>query len=611
MPKTMTGGDLIAHMLAAEDVSDLFGIIDGTYVGLYRAFGSVGITLHSPRHEAAAAHMAGTYARLTGRLGVAMASNGPGVANMLPGIAVEQGEGNRVLVITSARRAGVGYPDRGGAYQYFNHCAVTAGMTKWSGHVPSADRLPELLRRALRISFAGRPGVVHLDIGEDIINSDSGIGEDAVRPPHTYRRTIPIQPDPILLDRAAALLADADRPVIHAGSGVYHAGAEAELARLADMLAAPVTTSWAARGAVTEARPESIPMTALELGDELRSEADVVLVVGSRIGETDWWGRPPHWGDPAVQRTIQIDVDSERLGVNKPLEIALLADAREALRALADAVEPMDIPAMGARRERLEHCRRAKAEVRAEHDNPARKATNKAAARDAARDGPGTSRCAAPGTPVHPGLVPSVAQAVMDPDTVWVLDGGNTVVWANFYLRADVPRSIVSTYKFGMLGAGFGQAMGAAVAAPDRRVCCVTGDGAFGMHASEVESAVRLSLPIVYVVLVDGQWGMVKMSQQIAVAPVQAVARKMLAGKAVSDDKLVYADFSGGRYDQLAEALGAHGEYVDSPARLRPALERARDCDGPAVVHVVVDNVEHMWAPGLAAFKKMHTEPKG
>lgn len=588
MAKGLTGGQVIAKMLAAEGVTDMFGIIDGTYFGLYRALNDSGIELHSPRHEAAAMHMAGAYARLTGRLGVAMASNGPGVANVLPGVAVEEGEGNRILLITSSRRVPIAYPERGGTYQYFNQVGVTAPMTKFSIHVPSADRIPELMRRALRVSFTGRPGVVHIDIPENIINQPTELDDSAIRPPDSYRRTTPIQPDPVLVQRAAKQLIDAERPVIHAGSGVYHAGAEEELARLAGLLAAPVTTSWAARGALSETRPEAIPMTALGINDEVRSNADVVLVVGSRLGETDWWGKPPNWS--RAQSTIQIDNDEARLGVNKPVSIALLADAKEALRALADEVEAQGGPAnKDARLAALQGWRDQWDKDRAKLD----KALTKE------------------GSPVHPAHVARVAQEVMPEDTVWVFDGGNTAVWANFYHDADIPRTVLSTFKFGMLGAGMGQALGAAVAAPDQRVCVLTGDGAFGMHSSEVESAVRLNVPVVFVVLVDGQWGMVKMSQQIAAHPLGTVVRKMLVNQNLPEDQLVYSDFAPCRYDLMAEAFGAHGEHVTDSSELRGALERARDSGRPAVVQVEVDNVEHLWAPGLQSFKKMHQEPKG
>jgi acetolactate synthase-1/2/3 large subunit len=127
---TSTGGEIVARMLAAEGVDTVFGIIDGTYFGLYSSFEQFGIRLISPRHETSALHMAGAYARLTGRLGVAIASNGPGVANALPGIAVENGEGNRVLLLTSSRREGIGYPDRGGTFQYFDQVGVTKPMSK-------------------------------------------------------------------------------------------------------------------------------------------------------------------------------------------------------------------------------------------------------------------------------------------------------------------------------------------------------------------------------------------------------------------------------------------------------------------------------------------------
>ena len=162
-----------------------------------------------------------------------------------------------------------------------------------------------------------------------------------------------------------------------------------------------------------------------------------------------------------------------------------------------------------------------------------------------------------------------------------------------------------------MLGAGMGQALGAAVAAPQQRVCVLIGDGAFGMHPTEVESAVRLGLPIVFVVLVDGAWGMVKMSQQIQAHPVATVARKMLTNTSLPPDQIVYADFEPCRYDLMGEAMGAHAELVTDSTALQGALERARDCGRAAVVQVHVDKVEHLWAPGLQAFKKMHQEPKG
>ena len=583
------GGRLVARMLAAEGVDTVFGIIDGTYFGLYASLPGEGIELVSPRHETSALHMAGAYARMTGRLGVAMASNGPGVANALPGIAVENGEGNRVLLLTSSRRTGIGSPDRGGTYQYFDQVGVTRAMTKWSGRASSADRVPELLRRALRLSFRGRPGVVHLDVPEDVLNGETVL-DGLVRPPSTYRRTTPVVPDPELVDRAAAMLAAARQPLLHAGSGVHHAGAEAELAELARVLEAPVTTSWAARGVLPETTRNVVPMVAVDLVDRVRNDADVVLTVGSRLGETDWWGKAPNWAPPGRQTHVQVDVDEEILGLNKPVDLAVLGDARLTLAALVErvALHRRD-DLLPARREALTTYRTAFDRERERLDKP----------------------LASRGSPVHPAHVPSIAQEVLPDDTVWVFDGGNTAVWSNFFHQVRTPRSLLSTFKFGMLGAGMGQALGAQVAAPGRVVCCITGDGAFGMHPQEVETAVRHGLPVVWIVLVDRAWGMVKMSQQFAARPVKTVARKVLQNRTLDDDEIIYADFAEIRFDDLARSMGAHGERVEHPDQLAPALQACLASGGPAVVHVDVDRVEHLWAPALRTFKKMHQEPGG
>ena len=588
---TMTGGAIIARMLAAEGVERIFGIIDGTYYGLYSSLADAGIELVTPRHETSAAHMAGAYARTTARLGVAIASNGPGVANVLPGVAVEQGEGNRVLLITSSRRTGIGFPDRGGTYQYFDQTAVTAPMTKWSVHVPSADRIPELLRHALRAVWSGRPGVVHLDVPEDLINGRHEVA-GALWEPATYRSLVPMPPDPAQLEAVATLLTDAERPLLHAGSGVVHAGAETELAQLAELLDAPVTTSWAARSVLDERVRQAVPMVHVDLVDRVRNETDLILVLGSRLGETDWWGKAPNWARAEAAPTVQVDIDASVLGANRPLKHALHADVGATLRALLAALEARGpSPRAATRQAWLDDIGEARTASRTKLDG----------ALDA-KDADG---------PVHPARVPSVAQAVFPDDTIWVVDGGNTAVWSQFFHEVRTPRSMLSTFKFGMLGAGMAQPLGAKVAAPDREVCCLIGDGAFGMHPQEVESAVRHGLKITWVVFADRAWGMVKMSQSIAAKPLKTVARRLLLDKPLPEGDTVYADLGEIRFDELARSMGAHGERVTRPDELRPALERCLAGDGPSVVHVDVDAGAHLWAPALKTFKAMHQEPAG
>ncbi|MCC6247496.1 MAG: thiamine pyrophosphate-binding protein [Rubrivivax sp.] len=579
-----TGGAVLARILQAEGVEKVFGIIDGTYFGFYSALHALGIQIVTPRHETSAAHMAGTYARLAGRLGVCMASNGPGVANLLPGLVVEQAEGNRVLAITSGRRPQIQYPDRGGTYQCFDQTGVIGKIAKWSEAVPSFDRVAEMGRIALRHAWKGRPGVVHLDVPENVMNGKVK-AEVRTWQPAQYRRTQPVPPPAEQVEQAAQMLAASPAPMIHAGSGVIHAGAYAELARVAEALHAPVTTSWAARGVLGESSPLALPMVYVKLNHQVRNDADTVLIVGSRLGETDWWGKPPYWRAPGEQATIQVDVDETILGANKPLALGVVADAKLFLAALADRLEAMRkrMP-LDARRKRVEGYTATMRAERAKLDE----------------------RLADLAVPMNSAHIAQVCQQVFPQGTVLVADGGNATIWTMFFHQVRVPNTLVSTFKFGMLGAGVAQALGAAAAFPDKPVCCIIGDGAMGFHPQEIETAVRLKMRVVWLVVCDKQWGMVKMNQQFALKPL-----KTLVFKSLGPDETIKTDLGEIRFDELARSMGAHGERVADPRELRGAVERSLACGGPAVIHVDVDPVKHMWAPGLMHFKDMHLEPKG
>jgi acetolactate synthase-1/2/3 large subunit len=581
----ITGGGLIGRMLQAEGIEVVFGIIDGTYFGLYGSLRDLGIELITPRHETSAVHMAGAYARLTGRLGVCLASNGPGAANALAGVAVENGEGNRVLLITSWRRSGIVDPDRGGTYQYFDQVAVTRPMTKWSGAAESFDRIPEMMKRAFRHSFSGRPGVVHVCVPEDIMNTEQDWSPAALARPERYRRVEPLQPSPNLVRRAAEWLLEAEQPLIHAGSGVLHARASAELQELAEVLRAPVTTSWAARDAISETSKPAISMIHIELNNRARNDADVVLALGTRFGETDWWGKPPYWRAPAEQRLIQVDIDDEILGQNKPVDLAIAADAKVFLGALlAELKERPASPHMARREAQLDTYVEARRADRATLDERLQQDTQL----------------------VHSSHVATVCREVFDDDAILVIDGGNSAIWANLYHEVRAPHTLLSTYKFGMLGAGVAQALAARVAHPDRPVYCIIGDGAMGFHPQELETAVRNDLPVVFLVLCDKQWGMVKVNQEFALDP-----EKLLREGGIEPERTINTDLGEICFDRLAESMGAHGERVSRASELRPALERSLASGRCAVIHVDVDPVAHKFAPNLAAFKEMHAEPGG
>jgi acetolactate synthase-1/2/3 large subunit len=581
------GGEIVSRILAAEGVDTVFGIIDGSYFGFYASLPRCGIRIVTPRHETSAAHMAGAYARLTGRLGVCMASNGPGVANILPGVAVEHAEGNRVLLVTSSRRQGITYPDRGGTYQYFPHVDVIGAMAKWSCAVPTVDRLAELVRRALRVSFIGRPGVVHLDIPESILNTEVEVQADWMRAPERSRAHAPLEAPRAQVEEAARMLMAAKLPLLHVGSGVTHANATDEVHELAELIGAAITTSWGARAAVDERRREVVSMVYVDAVSRARNAADVALVLGSRLGETDWWGKAPYWAPPERQRLIQVDLDAEVLGNNRPVDLAIQSDVKTFLRALLDELRAQrstfNAASIALRRsaidELVEACRARRAALDAE--------------------------LADPSLPMKTAHVPHLCQKLFPDDAVVVHDGGNTVIWGQFYHQVRVPGSMLGTAKMGMLGAGVSQALGAQVARPDKAVYCIIGDGAMGFHPQEIETAVRNRLPVVYLVIVDKQWGMVKINQQFALKPL-----KTLVFKTLGPDENINTDLGEIRWDELGRSMGAFGERVADPDGLAGAIQRARASGLPAVIHVDVDPVRHMWAPNLRTFKDMHQEPK-
>jgi acetolactate synthase-1/2/3 large subunit len=385
---------------------------------------------------------------------------------------------------------------------------------------------------------------------------------------------------------AAELLAQAKLPFIHAGSGIIHAQAYAELAELAELLHAPVTTSWAARGVLSEDSPLAWPMIHIKACNSLRNQADVALVLGSELGETDWWGKPPYWAPWDQQKMIQVDIDQQVLGRIRPADLLVAADVKRFMRALIDrlADNKGGMP-LAARKEAVAKLAQEKEKDRAKLDE----------------------KLADTGSPLITAQVGAALGKVMDPDAVLVLDGGNAAVWGSFYSKLRTPGCLLGTHHHtGQLGAGTGMALGAAAARPGSQVFCITGDGAMGFHPQELETAVRHGLKVVFLVCCDLQWGMVKINQSFALHPVQTMLKKSLEpGKTIGTELGPIA------WDDLARSMGAFGARAKDPAGLREALEQAVDQPLPAVIQVEVDPVKHMWAPGLIHFKAMHQEPKG
>ena len=319
--------------------------------------------------------------------------------------------------------------------------------------------------------------------------------------------------------------------------------------------------------------------------NEVRNGADVVLCLGSRLGETDWWGKAPYWRLPRDQKMIQVDCDEDVLGNNKPVAVAILADVKLFLRALRKCLEGLEGDFSLAAR------RRIVAQLINHRDKDRAKLDEKLSDRS---------------SPMITAHVGKVCREIFEDDAVVVFDGGNTAVWGNFYYQVRRPNTQLSTHHFGMLGAGAGQALGAAVARPDKQVFCIIGDGAFGFHPQEIETAVRNNLKVIFLVCCDKQWGMLKINQQFSLKPVMTMIKKDLG-----PEETINTDLGEIAFDELARSMGAHGERVADPDKLQPAIERSLAADTCAVIHVDVDPVKHMWAPGLLHFKDMHQEPAG
>jgi len=560
--ETIKGGGIVSRILAAEGVDTIFGIIDGSYFGLYSTFKPNGIRQITPRHESDAVHMAGAYARMTGRLGVCIASNGPGVANVLAGVALENAEGNRILLITSTRREGISYPDRGGTFQYFPQVEATGPITKWSCNVTTHARIAEILQTALRKSKKGRPGVVHIDIPENIMSTDYDLNPAWFRAPSTYQTFDPRPVVPGQVEEAARMLAGAKLPMIHAGSGVIHSQAFGELQELADLLCAPVTTSWGARSAVDERSEQAVPMIYNDVVTQVRNDADVALVLGSRLGETDGWGAPPKWAPPASQKLIQVDPNPEILGANRVTDLAIQGDVKTFLMALIENLKKTNtVNNPDERSKKMTAYRTACGRMRKKWD---KQLEDKNA-------------------PINPALIPHICQEIFDDDAILVIDGGRTAAWCHCFHEVRVPNTLLEAPEMGYVGSGAARAIGAKAAFPDRQVYAVMGDGAMCLGQREIETSIRLNLPVIFLVLCDNTSNSVKPDPFSFLNP---------EAETPNDEKPDQYQWNT-RFDLIARAMGAMGERVSDPAGLKSAVKRAIGSGKCAVIHVDVDPVKH------------------
>ena len=563
----ITGGELLARALANEGVKFVFGLPCPEIDPLLAALGSSGIRLVTVRHEAAAVHMAEGLYKTTGQVAVVLGNPGPGSANLVPGVLTARHEGVPVLAITSQHRAGVVYPSTPATFQGQDQLDLFKPVVKWNGPVFEWTRIPELVRTAFREMWAGRPGPVHLEVPGPVLYATGDAAGATIRPSGSGRASLP-QPSEAQLEAAAGMLAKARSPVIFAGTGVDRARANEALICVAERLRCPVIPSMAGRGVVPHDHPLYFQSQS-PAADELRRNADVLLVVGSRVGNLDV-PFDKYWGDPAGCRVIQVDIEPRDIGVSRPVALGIVADARATLEGLDARLRDREIASRG---------RSDVARQRSSHD-----AWLEAAGKAVTTwQGPG----------IHPAQAIGTVGVVFGRDAVYCTDGGMTSLWAAGALPSTRPNSYHGITEFGMLGTGIPSAIGAKLGAPERDVVCVTGDGAAGFNAMELQTAARENLDVTVVVMAESEWTME--------IPNEMARWGRTFGTSTGEV----------RWDKVAEGLGCHGEYVDAIETLPAALARAKGHAGPSLVCVRTSKQANLAVPadGVARFFEVYFGP--
>lgn len=541
----ITGGELIVRCLAAEGIRFVFGLPCPEIEPILAVLDKYGMRFVPVRHEAAGVHMAEGVYKTTGGVAAVIGNPGPGSANLLPGVVTARHEGVPVVAITAQHRLGIVYPSPPSTFQGQDQLDLFKPTVKWGGPLLAWERIPEVFRIAFREMWSGRPGPVHIEAPMPVIYAT---GDPDVAPVWAAERSRARtqRPSRDQIAEAADLLANAERPLVVSGSGVDRAGANAAVLALVEWLDCPVMTTMAGRGTIPRDHPSFIYGFGAG-GDVVRKEADVIVVVGSRLGNLEL-PYDKYWGPSDRHRIIQIDVDPRHIAVTRPVTIGIVADARIAVEAVVAEL-------------RLRGAKRKKGGDLARY-----RETDAAWWNEQFRETEGWQ-----GAGVHPAHAARIVGEVCGRDPVYVTDGGMTSLWAAWYLPPSAPRSYHGIMELGMLGTGIPSAIGAKLASPEREVVCVTGDGAAGFNFMEMQSAAREGLHLTVVVFAEGSWTMEEPSELAAYG------------------RTFGTEMGPVRWDKVAEGLGCHGEYVEQLSDLAPALGRARAAKGPAVVCVRTD----------------------
>ncbi|MEP7275187.1 MAG: thiamine pyrophosphate-binding protein [Betaproteobacteria bacterium] len=527
---------LVVDFLAARGVDRVFGLQGGHIQPIWDVLGQRGLRIVDVRDEGAAVHMAHAHAVLSGQVGVAMVTAGPGVTNCVTAMANAQLERAPVLLIGGC--APVAQDDLG-PLQGIAHTDILRPVTRWSRTCRFADNTLRDLDKAWSAAAGdgNPPGPVYVEIPTDVLRT--GVAPKVVmreylapRPP----RRLPA--DPAEVERAVHLLRAARRPLVLSGRGALHAGDA--LLRFLDRSGALYLDTQESRGLVPAGHPSMVGA----LRGRAMHEADLVVVVGRKLDYQVGYGSPAVFPNA---RFLRIADNWEELRENRRGDAELLADPARALAALADAIvnpsAALDTDWTSTLRD--EHLRRAARYADALGSAPA------------GNDGH-----------MHPNRIFAALKTVLKPDAITIADGGDILSFAR--LGFEAPRTYLDSGTFGCLGVGVPFGVAAALLHPQRQVVVVTGDGAFGINAMEIDSAKRHDARVVFIVANNAAWNIERLDQQ------------MNYGGRVVGTTLQWSD-----YAMMARAFGLHGERVTEPARLAAAIEEAF-AKAPALLDVVV-----------------------
>ncbi len=549
----VTGAEAMVRMLQLHGVKHIFGLCGDTSLPFYDALYRLdhGMQHILTRDERSAAYMADGYARVSGRVGVCEGPSGGGATYLLPGIVEANESSIPVLGITTD----IATTSRGRyTLTELDQEALYRPLTKRSEVIDRADKLPEAVRRAFRAMTAGRPGAAHLGLPFDVQNGqvpEASVWAEAELGAYPSRRT---RPPADALQQAAIALSSARLPMFVCGGGVVIAGAEKELAAMAELLGAPVATTVSGQGSLAEDHPLCLGVVGSNGGTlptrEALAQADLVIFVGCRAGSVT----TERWRTPAPgTRVIHIDADPMVPGTNYKTEVVLVGDAKLALQALLSELKPCEKKA-GAKI------------VKAAKDRKFSEFRALAAKDD---------------VPILPERIVAALHEILPRDATVVCDPGTPCPYFSAYYEfLEAGRHFISNRAHGALGYSMAAGVGAHFGRPRTKTVSVMGDGSFGFTAGELETIVRLRVPLMMVVLSNSSYGWIKAGQKTG-----------FGGRYFS------VDFSRTDHARVAEAFGVKAWRVERPEQLQPALAAAAEHGGPALVDILTQPLQEARAP--------------